>query len=53
MKENDKSIFNLLFIKRPGFTNTLVQNLALRISSVEIVSKCLSKLYIFVQEKIV
>ena len=43
MYRDDSGIFSLV-IKRFGFTNTSVQNFAIRISSVKTVSTCLRKL---------
>ena len=46
MYRDDSGIFSLV-IKCFGITNTSVQNLAIRISSVKIVPKCLRKLKVF------
>ena len=46
MYRDDSGIFGLV-IKSFGITNTLVQNFAIRISSVKTVPKCLRKLRVF------
>ena len=46
MYRDDSGIFSVV-IKCFGITNTSVQNFAIRISSVKIVSKCVRKLKVF------
>ena len=48
MHKDDSGILSLV-IKCFGITNTLVQNFAIRISSVKTAPKCLRKLKVFEQ----